>query len=105
MHNHARARRFHGELKDEGIFKEIPSDHRKSMFESLVVKAKEAEEDAEKASGTGALLELVPPDLHDSHSYDNGTVYTGRCIRYWTDEHDCSTIIHNHIHIAYNMID
>lgn len=41
--------RFHGELKDESIFKEIPSDHRKSMFESLVVKAREAEEDAEKA--------------------------------------------------------
>eukprot|EP00434_Breviolum_minutum_P001380 symbB.v1.2.001213.t1/scaffold66.1/size357995/16 len=41
---------FHGELKDEGIFKEIPSDHRKSMFESLVVKAKEAEEDAEKVA-------------------------------------------------------
>jgi phosphatidylserine synthase len=41
--------RFNGELKDESIFKEIPSYHRKSMFESLVVKAKEAEEDAEKA--------------------------------------------------------
>ena len=41
--------RFNGELKDESIFKEIPSDHRKSMFESLVVKAKEVEEDAEKA--------------------------------------------------------
>lgn len=97
MHNHTRARRFHGELKDEGIFKEIPSDHRKSMFESLVVKAKEAEEDAEKASGTGTLLELVPPDLHNSHSYDNGTVHTGRYIRYWTDEYNCIIIIHNHI--------
>ncbi|CAK8991092.1 unnamed protein product [Durusdinium trenchii] len=41
---------FNGELKDESIFNEIPKDHRKSMFESLVVKAKEAEEDAEKVA-------------------------------------------------------
>ena len=68
------------------------------MFESLVVKAKEAEEDAEKASGTGTLLALVPPDLHNSHSHDNGTVdTTGRYIRhYLRGEYDCIImILHN----------
>lgn len=38
-----------GELKGEAVFNDIAEEHRKSMFESLVVKAKEAEEDAEKA--------------------------------------------------------
>lgn len=97
---HARAWRFHGELKDEGIFKEIPSDHRKSMFESLVVKAKEAEEDAEKASGTGTLA-LVPPDLHhDSHSHDNGRDRI--CIYYRQIHQILDRWIWLH-HIAYNL--
>ena len=45
---------FSDELKDEAVFKEIPKEHRKSIFEALqakakeVAKAREAEEDAEK---------------------------------------------------------
>ncbi|CAJ1328212.1 unnamed protein product [Effrenium voratum] len=41
---------FQGELKGEAVFNDIAEEHRKSMFESLVVKAKEAEEDAEKVA-------------------------------------------------------
>ena len=41
---------FKTELKDEAVFKEISEEHCKEHFESLVSKAKEVEEDADKAS-------------------------------------------------------
>ncbi|CAE8679415.1 unnamed protein product [Polarella glacialis] len=39
---------FEAKLKDEAGFKELEEEHRKSAFESLVAKAKEAQEDEEK---------------------------------------------------------
>eukprot|EP00933_Yihiella_yeosuensis_P015794 TRINITY_DN13658_c0_g4_i1.p1 TRINITY_DN13658_c0_g4~~TRINITY_DN13658_c0_g4_i1.p1 ORF type:complete len:555 (-),score=204.64 TRINITY_DN13658_c0_g4_i1:162-1826(-) len=39
---------FEKELKDEDGFKNLPEEHRKAAFESLVEKAREAEEDAER---------------------------------------------------------
>merc|ERR1712056_1940 len=39
---------FEGELKDETAFKDLTHEHRKAAFESLVQKAREAEEDADK---------------------------------------------------------
>lgn len=39
---------FEGELKEETVFKDLTHEHRKAAFESLVQKAREAEEDADK---------------------------------------------------------
>mmetsp|Transcript_21153 Transcript_21153/g.39761 ORF Transcript_21153/g.39761 Transcript_21153/m.39761 type:complete len:577 (+) Transcript_21153:51-1781(+) len=41
---------FKGELKEEQVFKDISEEHCKSAFESLVSKAKEVEEDADKVA-------------------------------------------------------
>ena len=40
---------FKTELKDEAVFKDISEEDSKAHFESLVSKAKEVEEDADKA--------------------------------------------------------
>jgi len=41
---------FHDQLKDEEGFEHIPKEHRQSVFESLIGKAKEQDEDVEKST-------------------------------------------------------
>jgi len=41
---------FEGELKGEAVFKELGEEQCKAVFESLVTKAKDAEEEADKAA-------------------------------------------------------